>query len=758
MAKFGGKGKKAPAQASDPASTHTGAGAAQGGSRTSSEHATRRANPADMQELEERMAALGSAEIRTDEQEAEYQELLQQRSDLLQAQAGRMLDTVQRGAAIAQPQRGAEQARSPACSPRDRSPEARSPDSDAVSGDSDEEQLDDLEGSMREPSPLRLYQLRVLRMRRLTAFRRAFPERIRTLRAAYMQAQDGRSTSLVQPLRRFMTRPSNGVPLTNTEEGLNNVIDSLTNFEPRYQALAGTVDVLTQTVQTQAAVIQDQHRLIKQLTADCQTCKERLDAQGIQQAAQHSDMQRLRDADRRQDSRWLWQKSYNVCLAQNVDATVGIIQQLVADPEEVQREVLYTPLEPFAQDRTKPLPDGPLIKLGEATGMEVDDVSASAGHQARATAGAGGGDATAKERRAGADANNNGNGGGDAAAAARGDKGADNVFNMLEKMMGEITALRQSREETPVDTQVGDAGGESGGGGKAPRMKSPKTFTGEADSYELDEALYCFESYCKGSDIPRSKWPMHCANFLGGAALTAYITYAKGLQQKHGSDAVPTWDQFQECLQLFAKPEARLRAQRELFDLRQTGTAVDYARKFKLLVARSGSKTAPEDLILMFHRGLKEPEAVDKDPLTKKWWTSLDDLVNAVVQAELSSGLRKSGGAAERNRPTFNRFKVRGGVSKLKAAFVPAQGRKRMGGKPQPGQDAKKFRGNSRVGGKGSDGGHAEACAVCQALGKASQNHRGECFHWKELKRKQPAVYAVLAKSTGRDTSKDEAN
>lgn len=104
MGKLGGKGRNT-APPSNPASTHTGAGTsggARGGSRTSSEHAGRRADPADMQELENRMAALG--EIRTEEQEAEFLELQQQRDELLQEQARRMLSTVTQGAAIAQPQ------------------------------------------------------------------------------------------------------------------------------------------------------------------------------------------------------------------------------------------------------------------------------------------------------------------------------------------------------------------------------------------------------------------------------------------------------------------------------------------------------------------------------------------------------------------------------------------------------------------------------------------------------------------------------
>lgn len=778
MGKLGGKGRNT-APPSNPASTHTGAGTsggARGGSRTSSEHAGRRADPADMQELENRMAALG--EIRTEEQEAEFLELQQQRDELLQEQARRMLSTVTQGAAIAQPQRTAQegmQARSPARSPiRSPSP-VRSRDDSAVSGDEDgdEEQEDDLGESMRQPSPLRLFQLRVLRMRRLAAFRRKYSERINALRDAYAQATGGDGAALFTPLRRFRVKPSHGVPLTMDQEGFNGVVDALLNAEPLVNGMSSTVNVLMQTVQTQAGVITDLDKRVKVLEAENQSCKDRLDAISIQQAAQHSDMQQLQTADRRQEARWGWQKAFNVSTAQTIDAFVGVVKQLVADPEDVQREILHTPLQPFALDRTQPLPDGPLIKFGEATGMDVDNDSASARLHARDSTGAvGSGDAAAKEQRGG----NGGNtGGGEAAAAAggghtaqpAGEMSATKMLEILLNRLNDMTANRNNSDrEDPAtpDAQVGVAEGEAGAagsGGKGPRMKAPKTFTGEADSYELDEALYCFESYCRGSDIPRAKWPMHCANFLGGAALTSYITFAKALQEKHGPDAMPTWDQFQECLQLFAKPEARLRAQRELFDLRQTGTAVDYARKFKLLVARSGNKTATEDLILMFHRGLKDPDAVDKDPLTKKWWTSLDDLVNAVVQAELSSGLRKSGGTVERGRPIFNRFKVRGGVSKLKAAMVPAQGRKRTGGKPYPGQDAKKFRGGGRFGGKSSDGGDAESCAVCQALNKPNQKHPGgqsKCFHWKELKNKQPAVYSMLAKAAGRDTSKDESN
>lgn len=730
--------------------------AGRGGSRASSEQAGRQANSADMQDLEARMRALEATEIRTDEQEAELEELKRQRNELQQAGADRLLHAVQQGAAIAQQPQLAAQRSAGGAPSRSPSPRARSPaDGTTVSDNADDDlgEGTDEERPMRQPSPTRLYQLRILRMRRIAAFRRMYAQNAAALRAASAQVL---VADVVAQLQSHIFQAPNGVPLTEERQAINAIINVLTTVGPGIQTLFTTSELLMKNVQAQGGVVQDLEKRVKITEAEGLASKAHANAMGEQVASVISELQRMQSALGQTGQRWAWQKSFNVVVSKAIDDLVRSLSQLITAPDEVQHDIQHTPLQPFAADRAMPLPslDTPLVRLCESTGMDVDAVSGSALRN-------GGDGAEEGDQRNAAPA-------APAAPAATGNPPLDAIAKLLHTVVERLNErddryTNHREDRVSPDAQVGESGGEAGGGqGKGPRMKAPKTFTGETDSYELDEALYCFESYCKGSDLPRHKWAMHCANFLGGAALTAYITTAKSLQAEKGPDATPTWEQFQECLQLFAKPEARLRAQRELFELRQTGTVAEYARKFKLLVARSGNKSAPEDLIYMFHKGLKDPASADKDPATRKWWAKLDDLIECVVQSELTHALRRPSGTAEKGKPTFNRFRVRGGVSKLKAAMVPAQGRKRFGGKPQPGQDTKKFRGNNnnnRGTGDASGREPAEDCAVCEALNKATTRHPGgtkKCHHWSILREEKPAVYNEMAQRHGRDLAKDK--
>ena len=319
----------------------------------------------------------------------------------------------------------------------------------------------------------------------------------------------------------------------------------------------------------------------------------------------------------------------------------------------------------------------------------------------------------------------------------------------LDRLVVHVTAAL-------ANGQVGASpgGGHGSGGDKNPKMPQPQKFSGE-DHQDLDDALFAFETYCNWNKLPQDKWAVYCANLLTGAAAKQYTTYAQTLT------GPPTWEQFKQTLQVFARPDKRLAAQQSLFSLTQTKSVREYVQQFNLLRARSGNHTAETDLTLLFWKGLKDPGSVAINPATNAFWTSLDALMQHVLQRELSRTVTAPVPVAKPNgQPRKFGWSVRPKLHAVSLQGNGGRGGGYNGGRGNGGVAKTRNRGgnnNAGRGGRGNGhdgrgngygakrggGGGGEAgpnrCRKCKALGLnygASYYHKPEeCPHSEEFNR-----------------------
>jgi hypothetical protein len=156
------------------------------------------------------------------------------------------------------------------------------------------------------------------------------------------------------------------------------------------------------------------------------------------------------------------------------------------------------------------------------------------------------------------------------------------------------------------------------------RLSKPAVWDGTGSA---DDRLFIFENYLKGSKNPEADWVLHAQPLLA-AALSAWVAVAKS------APAPVPWSLFrQTMLGAFATQDAAMQARKKLHKIRQTPgeTAMEYVRRFRLLIAQLGAAAPAEsDMILWVHAGLNEKlkSAALVDPKTGTFWTSFEALCN----------------------------------------------------------------------------------------------------------------------------------
>jgi uncharacterized membrane protein YgcG len=171
--------------------------------------------------------------------------------------------------------------------------------------------------------------------------------------------------------------------------------------------------------------------------------------------------------------------------------------------------------------------------------------------------------------------------------------------------------------------------GTSKGGGKA-KLAFPAKFSGD-DALDVDDALYSFENYLRGSNIPEEQWAVHAAPFLLGSAAKQYITHARTTHS-----ITPTWAAFKEVLLRFRKPNKQLAARQQLAGLSQGTRSVQmYIQQYKMLTAQAGPSTSADD-VFRFWSGLRDKALLAVNPLTSLFWTEVEPLMQYALNTELT--------------------------------------------------------------------------------------------------------------------------
>ena len=124
-------------------------------------------------------------------------------------------------------------------------------------------------------------------------------------------------------------------------------------------------------------------------------------------------------------------------------------------------------------------------------------------------------------------------------------------------------------------------------------------------SRRVEDTLFVFENYLRGSNVPEASWPNYIMSLLQDKALTAWTSVAVPAS----TAGLPvTWEMFkQTMLTNFAHPDRQHQAREQLHKIRQrtSQSATDYVRTFNSLVQRAGQPVpSTTDKILFFHSGL----------------------------------------------------------------------------------------------------------------------------------------------------------
>jgi len=118
---------------------------------------------------------------------------------------------------------------------------------------------------------------------------------------------------------------------------------------------------------------------------------------------------------------------------------------------------------------------------------------------------------------------------------------------------------------------------------RVPDLPKPPVYKG-AETDIVEDRLFVFENYLRGSNIPEASWPNYIMSLLQDKALTAWTSVAVPAS----TAGIPvTWEMFkQTMLTNFAHPDRQHQAQEQLHKIRQrtSQSATDYVRTFNSLV------------------------------------------------------------------------------------------------------------------------------------------------------------------------------
>jgi len=178
---------------------------------------------------------------------------------------------------------------------------------------------------------------------------------------------------------------------------------------------------------------------------------------------------------------------------------------------------------------------------------------------------------------------------------------------------------------------------------RVPDLPKPPVYKG-AETDIVEDRLFVFENYLRGSNIPEASWPNYIMSLLQDKALTAWTSVAVPAS----TAGIPvTWEMFkQTMLTNFAHPDRQHQAQEQLHKIRQrtSQSATDYVRTFNSLVQRAGQPVpSTTDQILFFHSGLLSSfkEKCVTNPTTGMFSTDLHALQGHVIAMQTHGNLKQ---------------------------------------------------------------------------------------------------------------------
>ena len=214
------------------------------------------------------------------------------------------------------------------------------------------------------------------------------------------------------------------------------------------------------------------------------------------------------------------------------------------------------------------------------------------------------------------------------------------------------------------------------------RMPQPQKFSGDNPTDDLDESLFAFENYLRGTGTPRDQWPIVAMPLLTGSALRAYTNLAQPMAL---TGVTPSWEEFRSVLQPFARQDKQLTARQSLYSIKQTKSVAEYHQRFSLLVSRAGLPTPTDkDLLMLYWNGLTDvaKKSSPIDPITGLFWTSYSSLANHTLNIALSNSVSGFTRETDKRRWNHTDSKLRALKAKRNRTFGDGEGRGSGGGSP----------------------------------------------------------------------------
>jgi len=201
----------------------------------------------------------------------------------------------------------------------------------------------------------------------------------------------------------------------------------------------------------------------------------------------------------------------------------------------------------------------------------------------------------------------------------------------MAQRIKELEAAARLNKAAPAPAQVNPVAH------RIPDMPKPPLYEGAKEDV-VEDRLFVFENYLRGSKIPEDLWTNYVMPLLSGKALIAWTSVAVPAQKAGHS---LTWELFKRTmLTNFAHPDRQHKAREILHKLKQNPGqhATDYVRSFNTLLQKAGDP-APcmADQVLFFHSGLLpflKEKSITNAANGGKFWTDLQSLQEHVIAVQ----------------------------------------------------------------------------------------------------------------------------
>jgi hypothetical protein len=167
------------------------------------------------------------------------------------------------------------------------------------------------------------------------------------------------------------------------------------------------------------------------------------------------------------------------------------------------------------------------------------------------------------------------------------------------------------------------------------RLPQPAKFSGKYGEL-VEDHIFAFESFLRGSHIPVEEWPSHVMPLLTGYAHTTWIAFARNKQTR---GETPLWTDMVKVLSdSFGRQDSKLIARRELHAVSQTRSVADFVQRIRVLISQAGDPAPTDaDMLLIFYNGLKSEIRGQSriNPRTGSFWTSFEELVGHTLTLDM---------------------------------------------------------------------------------------------------------------------------